>query len=144
MNFLVCLFGGFFLLVLSPPQNTTRKWLDLWQNKGIFDGSVIWCANAPGPFIVLLSDPIPSARQSLQDESLLMSDNQGEFSKSCHFGIMHYILASGTGEEEGREGEDRHLLHIGRTAGPSQHGARQDVSGGSKSIKAYMMRKRLC
>jgi hypothetical protein len=28
-----------------------------------------------------------------------MSDNQGEFSKSCHFGIMHYIPVSGTRKE---------------------------------------------
>lgn len=47
--------------------------------------------------IVLLSAAIPPARHSALEKSLLMSDNQGEFSKSCHFQMMVYILCGGRG-----------------------------------------------
>lgn len=91
----VCLVDFFFSFFLLCRTQLVNDWI-FDRTKVFLMGSVIECANAPSPLIVLLSDPIPSARQSLQDESLLMSDNQGEFSKSCHFGIMHYITVSGT------------------------------------------------
>ena len=91
----ICLVDFFFSFFLLCRTQLVNDWI-FDRTKVFLMGSVIECANAPSPLIVLLSDPIPSARQSLQDESLLMSDNQGEFSKSCHFGIMHYITVSGT------------------------------------------------
>lgn len=48
--------------------------------------------------IVLLSAAIPPspARHSAPEKSLLMSDNQGEFSKSCHFQMTVYTLCGET------------------------------------------------
>lgn len=59
-----------------------------------------------------------------------MSDNQGEFSKSCHFQMMVYILCGDGDFQEGRgllvggreewgscTVKERHLLVAGGTAG---------------------------
>lgn len=85
--------------------------------------------------IVLLSAAIPPslARHSAPEKSLLMSDNQGEFSKSCHFQMTVYTLCGETASFSGRGGAPL-VMHSERET-PNGHWWGDNLGLGSEEME---------